>query len=205
MLYYLSFGIVLGVTAGFSPGPLLALVVSETLAHGLSAGIRVALAPLLTDAPIVLLTLLVFTQLSGIDHILGAISLAGGCYVLYMAWESARGSTARAVEPDQSPRSLTKGVLTNALSPHPYLFWLSVGAPTVAKSVTVNVIAPAVFIGGFYLCLVGSKVLLAVLVGKSRVFLAGRVYVYTMRGLAGALGVFAVVLFADGLRLLGLS
>ena len=46
-------GILLGVSAGVSPGPLFALVIAETLHHGTKAGLRVALVPLVTDMPIV--------------------------------------------------------------------------------------------------------------------------------------------------------
>ncbi len=52
-------GLGLGLAAGVSPGPLLTLVVSSTLARGFGAGLRVALAPVLTDAPIIVLAILV--------------------------------------------------------------------------------------------------------------------------------------------------
>lgn len=204
MFYYLIVGVMFGLTAGFSPGPLLALVISETLKHGIPAGLRVAVAPLITDIPIILITLFVLTRLSGSDCVIGVISLLGGCYVLYMAYESARPKDLSPNQAASPPRSLTKGVLTNALSPHPYLFWLSVGAPMLVKSMDVGVVAPILFLGGFYVCLVGSKTLLAVLVGKSRSFLSDKVYAYTTRVLALALGVFSLVLFADGLTLLGI-
>ena len=81
MLYFLSFGAVLGISSGLSPGPLLALVISETLRHGVKAGVKVALAPIITDLPIIILTLLVLSKLSGFPEILGAISLAGGIFI----------------------------------------------------------------------------------------------------------------------------
>lgn len=49
MMYFLSVGAVLGLSSGLSPGPLLALVISETLRHGVKAGVKVALAPIITD------------------------------------------------------------------------------------------------------------------------------------------------------------
>jgi len=204
MFYYLTFGLALGLAAGFSPGPLLTLVLSETLKHGLSSGIKVALAPIITDAPIVLITFLIATQLSDVNNILGIISLIGGCYVLYMAYESTQQENQKSNPINTKPKSLLKGVITNALSPHPYLFWLSVGAPTVAQSMNVNAIAPILFIGGFYLLLIGSKVFLAVLVGKSKTFLSGPAYIYTMKFLAFTLVIFAIILFVDGLTLLGI-
>ena len=102
------------------------------------------------------------------------------------------------------PRSLTKGVLANALSPHPYLFWLSLGAPIMVRALSVNIFTPLIFIGGFYICLVGSKVLLAILVDKSKSFLSSRVYIYIMRFLGLVLFFLAMSLFIDGLQLLGI-
>ena len=101
------------------------------------------------------------------------------------------------------PRSLLKGVLANALNPHPYLFWITVGAPLMLKALNLGVPALIAFLGAFYACLLGAKILLAFLVGRSRRFLAGRVYLYTLRGLGLLLGGLALFLFRDGLKLLG--
>src|SRR3990172_7981547 len=90
MLSFLSAGIVLGLSAGFSPGPLLALVISQTLQHGIKEGVKVAVAPLLTDFPIMLLSLLVMTRLVNFRPVLGGISLIGGLFVLKLAYESIR-------------------------------------------------------------------------------------------------------------------
>ena len=72
------------------------------------------------------------------------------------------------------------------------------------KAMRQNIIAPLAFIGSFYALLVGSKILLAILVGKSKSFLVGNVYIYTMRFLGLVLCVLAFVLFRDGLKLLGI-
>ncbi|NCD26558.1 MAG: hypothetical protein EOL86_13335, partial [Deltaproteobacteria bacterium] len=48
-------GLVLGLSAGLSPGPLLTLMLSETLRHGVRAGLLVAVAPLISDLPIIIL------------------------------------------------------------------------------------------------------------------------------------------------------
>ena len=103
------------------------------------------------------------------------------------------------------PRSLLRGALVNALNPHPYLFWFSVGAPLVIKAQRQSPWGGAAFIVTFYMLLIGSKIGLALVVGKSRTFLAGNVYIYTMRTLGAALFVLALLLFRDGLRLVGIS
>ena len=203
MIYFLTMGTVLGLSAGFAPGPLMTLVISETLQYDIKSGIRVALAPIITDLPIILLTLLVLSKLSHFHNILGVVSLAGGYFILAMAYQSIRAKGVNINIQGSEPRSLIKGVAANALNPHPYLFWFTVGAPTMTKALSLNTGALAAFIAGFYACLVGSKILLAVLTGKSKSFLIGRGYVYVMRFLGLILGVLACVLFCDGLKLLG--
>ena len=204
MIYYMTIGIILGLSAGFAPGPLLTLVISETLQHDIKSGVKVALAPIITDLPIIILTLFILAKLSNFHNILGIISLTGGFVILFMGYESIRTKGVALDLKETKPKSLTKGILVNALSPHPYLFWLSVGAPTITKALSQSIIAALAFICSFYALLVGSKIVLAILVGKSKSFLVGNVYIYTMRFLGLALCVLAFVLFRDSLKLFGL-
>ncbi|MBK1672233.1 hypothetical protein CKO35_02735 [Ectothiorhodospira shaposhnikovii] len=199
MITSLSTGMILGFSAGMAPGPLLALVISETLQHGARAGIKVALAPVLTDLPIILLTLFVLSRLSGLDTLLGLISLGGGVFLCYLAWQGLTFSGSP-MGPETAPRerSLRKAVLVNVLSPHPYLFWLTVGGPLTTRALEQAWFAAAAFIGSFYLLLVGAKMGIAVLVGRSRHLLSGRPYIYTMRALGGMLLVLALLLLHEG-------
>ncbi|MBU5615441.1 LysE family translocator [Geomonas azotofigens] len=202
MIDFLTAGLVLGCSAGFSPGPLLMLVISETLTHGTRSGVRVALSPIITDFPIIAATLLLLMNLSGYHGILGALSLAGGLFVLYTGYHSLTARPVHLDLPKEPPKSLRKGVLTNFLSPHPYLFWITVGAPLLTRSLKVGPAAFVAFIGSFYLSLVGAKIVLAVAVGRSRAFMGSRVYLWIMRLLGALLTFFALLLFREGLKLL---
>ncbi len=204
MTNFITIGIVLGLSAGFAPGPLLTLVISETLRHDIRSGVRVAVSPIFTDLPIIILTLAVLSQLSDFHNILGIISLIGGCVILFMGYESMNPESPESEFSETEPKSLLKGILANALSPHPYLFWFSVGGPIMSRAMNQNVAAPFAFIGSFYVLLVGSKILLAVLIGRSKSFLSGTFYIYTMRLLGLALCILALLLFRDGLKLLGI-
>jgi len=204
MTDFITIGILLGLSAGLAPGPLLTLVISETLRHNIRAGIRVALSPIFTDLPIIILSLAVLSQLSGSENILGIISLIGSCVVFFMGYKSMNPKNSESDIPETEPKSMTKGILVNVLSPHPYLFWLGVGGPLMARAVNMNMAAPAAFIASFYVLLIGSKILLAVLVGRSKSFLNGTLYIYTMRLLGFSLCILALLLFRDGLKLLGL-
>ena len=202
MMMALATGVLLGLSAGLAPGPLLALVLAQSLRHGAREGCKVAVTPLLTDAPIILLDLIIAAKLAALRPLLGVVSIAGGAFVLYLAWDSVRsGQTAMAALPEH-PRSWFKGIVTNVLNPHPWLFWLTVGAATLARAMAQSWVTAAAFLLGFYLLLAGSKLVLALLVARSRNLLAGRTYRIVMRVLALLLGLFALLLFREGLRLL---
>ena len=202
MIASLSAGIVLGLSAGFSPGPLLTLVISQSLKHGIKEGIKVAVAPLITDLPIILISIFVLARLANFRTVLGIISLIGGLFVLYLAYESFQTSRLRINIQDAEPRSLRKATVVNALNPHPYLFWFSIGAPTIIKTWKENPFTAIAFVTGFYACLVGSKVFTATLVSKSQQFFIGKTYMYFMRALGILLLIFALLLFKDGINLL---
>jgi threonine/homoserine/homoserine lactone efflux protein len=203
MVNFLAMGSILGLSAGFAPGPLLTLVISETLQHDIKAGVKVALAPMITDLPIIMLTLFILVKLSGFHKVLGIISCMGGLFVLYLGWQSIVTKGVELNLQGTKPKSLAKGIIVNTLNPHPYLFWFGVGGPTVTKAMNLGMLAPLAFIGSFYVLLVGSKILIAVLVGKSRSFLIGNGYIYTMRLLGVALCALAIILFRDGFNMLG--
>jgi len=204
MFEYLSAGTLLGLASGFAPGPLLVLVVAETLRHDVRAGIKVAIAPLITDVPIIVVSLLILNRLAHFKTILGGISILGGLFILYLGYESIKTKGLEFNLPPTISNSFKKGVITNALNPHPYIFYVTVGAPLIFKAIKQNFALAFLFIGSFLIFLVGSKVILAMVVERSRAFLKGPVYIWLMRILGALLLFFSIMLFRDGLRLLGL-
>ena len=211
MMEFLITGILLGMAAGMAPGPLLALVVSETLTGGFKSGAAVAFAPLITDAPIVLLCLGVTAGVSSFAPALGGISLAGAVFVFYLGIDLFRHSTPLAVsetETAESPTSyrktLGKGLLANALSPHPWLFWMTVGGPLIVRAFDQKARYSVGFLAGFYGLLVGSKIFFAALVARSRSFLTGRVHGVILKILGVFLCGLGILLLRESLRYFGL-
>lgn len=198
----LTAGTILGLSAGLSPGPLLAFVITQTLRHNTSEGVKAAMAPFITDIPIIIVSLFVLTRLADLQWVLGTICLLGGLYVLYLAYEALFAGPVNPALPREQPHSVKKGAIVNALSPHPYVFWMTVGAPIVVKAQPYGPVAPLAFLGSFYAFLVGSKIVLAVAVGKSRNFLGSKGYLVFMRILGGSLAVFAFLLLKNALHLL---
>ena len=167
----LLLGMSLGFAAGISPGPLLTLVITRTLARGFGAGLRVAVAPLLTDLPIILISALLFGVLPAALEI--ALTAAGGFFIIFLGLETMRSARHARLEQGAAgaqPAStdLWHGVLVNALSPHPWLFWITVGGPILTSAWRTSAWHAFAFLLGFYCLLVGGKIALAFAVAGGR-------------------------------------
>jgi threonine/homoserine/homoserine lactone efflux protein len=204
IMSFLLTGTLLGLSAGVSPGPLLTLVISETLRHDVKAGIKVAIAPILTDLPIILVSLLLFQKITHFHTAVGLVSFIGGFLLLQMGYKSLKVKGIELGLTSNSTDSLRRGLLVNLLNPYPYLFWFTVGAPAIVTAWAQSGIAVAAYVGGFFVMLVGSKIVFAIVVGKSKSFVSGDGYVWIMRGIGVSLCLFAFFLFRDGIKLTGL-
>jgi threonine/homoserine/homoserine lactone efflux protein len=196
-------GTVLGLAAGFSPGPLTLLVISETLRHGLGAGVRVSLAPLLTDLPLIALSVLLLDRLASVPAAAGVIALAGATFLFHMGVGSLRIKAVAAAPAEAAARALMKGVVANFLNPNPYVFWIGVGTPILLSAFGHSWVHAASFAGAFFVCIVAAKILLARMVDRSRGFLKGRVYLWTMRVLGILLIVYGCLFLREGLLTMG--
>lgn len=205
MLFYLSSGFVLGLTAGVAPGPLLTLVVSQTLAYGVKDGIKVALAPLITDPPIILLALFIGAQFAASPLPLGILSLVGATYIFYLGWEQLNIDALEETSSPSEAKSVRKGILTNLLNPHPYMFWITVGIPFMLKSWASGPLGAVLWLLAFYIMLIGSKIGLAMMVAHSKQWIHGTGYVWLNRILGVLLFFFAVKLAFDGVVLIRMS
>jgi len=203
MQFFIS-GMLFGLVAGIIPGPLLTLVITETIKHNKKMGIFVAAVPVVTDIPIVFLSVYVLAKLSSFHFILGTISILGALFIGYLAYESITVKGIEIVPQKDEAHSFRKGFITNILNPHPYLFWITIGAPNVLKAYTLNFLSAVFFVSGFYLSLVGSKIIVALIVDKSKTFLKSKVYVYIIKFLGLALLTFAVLFVKEGLKYFGI-
>lgn len=199
LIEYLVMGAFLGLAAGTSPGPLLAVTISETLQHGKWEGIKVAVSPLITDLPIISAVLFVLSHLTGSDFVIGIIAFFGASYLIYSGIESLKSRTDSFEIKEAKKDALKKGVIVNFGNPHPYVFWLSIGGPIIYKSFSTHVWATILFIAGFYMLLVGSKVGVALIVEKSKFFINSKYYLSIIRALGIAQIVFGLTFIKVGL------
>ena len=169
-----------GMSAAVIPGPLLAYVVNTTLTQGWRLALLIVLAPLITDAPIIILMTFLLGQLP--DIALKLIQIGGGGMLLAIAWGARNqyqaGATmnmAAGISPGpaiSARRVLLTGIAMNFLSPGPYLFWGSVNGPLLVQALDVSAWHALAFLFAFYttfLCGLCAWVLLFHHVGRAPV------------------------------------
>jgi threonine/homoserine/homoserine lactone efflux protein len=199
-LTFLVLGAGIGFVAGVSPGPVLTLVVGETLRGGWARGAAVATGPLLADGPIVVLAVVLVGQLPA--ELVPALSFVGGIFLLYLATTmllNARTAQRPGADRPNVRRGLLTGLLARALSPNPYLFWMLIGAPTL---VAANTTEAAAFVIGYYASIVGSNVGLAIVLHRWIAVFSAGVYRQVLFVSGLLLAVYGVVLLGRGAQAL---
>lgn len=170
MLAFLLQGLVLGLPAAAQPGPFQAYLLAQTMKNGWRRTLPAALAPLLSDGPIILLVLLVLTQLPA--GFLRALQIAGGLFILYLAWGAYK--TFRTADfsvppnPTASQQSVLEAALMNALNPNPYIFWSLAAGPILLEAWRISPLHGLAFLLGFYGTLIGGFALFIILFGTAR-------------------------------------
>lgn len=201
---YLMQGLLLGIQGGVSPGPLTTLVISESLSHGRRAGMKCALAPLFSDPPVILVSLLVLDKISGTKTILGCISLLGA---ILLAWIASGCFKVRAEQFEKtsvSAASLPKVVSVNFLNPNLYVYAMTILGPICIEATRKHgVVYAAVFIFGSYTALVSTIVTLAFIAGGARHRINGRWLVFINRLLGLAMLAFVIRFAYSGISMLG--
>ena len=195
-------GILLGAVEGFKPGPLQTLVITETLKRDWKAGLKVTLAPLVTDGPIIFLCALVVSSLSNYSQFFALISFAGAIFLLYMAYETYVIDEVKIDGGNSSNSPFYKGIITNLLNPNPYVYWTLIGSPFLIKALEEDVFLPFVFLFSFFLTFILCKTFTAILVERSRTFLSSRTYFIILKILALILIAFAIIFIQTGLSYL---
>ena len=187
-------GIALGVIEGIKPGPLLTMVIRETLSGGLRAGVWTAAAPIFTDGPLIIVSLLAASWISTRPSILIVISILGAAYLLKMGLEcfSIEPPSSDLAEVDVSD-SFKRGVLTNLLNPNVYIFWFLIGGPLMASVADEEPLAPVAYAVTFLVSIIIVKSIIALAFDRTRGNLSRRSY-SIMLSLCGV----AMIFFAIG-------
>jgi threonine/homoserine/homoserine lactone efflux protein len=189
VLVYLLQGAAFGFAAAVQPGPFQTYLIAHALRVGWRRALPAALAPLLSDGPIILLAVFVLSWIP--PWVQRVLFVAGGLFAIYLAagtWRARAASTVPTLEAPE--RGVLKATFTNLLNPGPWVFWTLVTGPILVSAWRQAPLQGLSFLLGFYVVLITTLAGIIILFGTARA-LGPRI----TRVL---LGLSAVVLFAFG-------
>lgn len=175
MITNLLFGMGFAFTAVGQPGPLQIFFLSQALLLGWRRTVIAAITPILSDAPIIALVLLVLTSLPG--WVLSIIQVGGGLFILYLAvgaWRTfvTRKDLGTEVAAASIPLTTTrqllgKAVTINLLNPAPFIFWGTFLGPRLLEAWAIHPTHGLAFLIGFYGTFVLGLALIIIVFGKT--------------------------------------
>ena len=170
-------GATLGIVEGIKPGPLLTMVIRETLSGGIRAGLWTAAAPIFTDGPLVIISLFAAAWIATNPSALLVITLAGAIFLAQMGYECF-GLEPPNMDEDAPPPtgSFLRGVITNLLNPNVYVFWFLIGGPLMASAADEEILAPIAYAITFLVTIMLTKAAIAYAIHRASGNISAIVY-----------------------------
>lgn len=193
MWIFLLQGVGFGLAAASQPGPLQTYLITQSVTRGWKRALPTALAPLVSDGPIILLCVLVLSQVP--NWMQRFLYIVGGLFVLYLAYGSYKAwrefHEFQAQPETLAHQGILKAAITNALSPGAYIFWTLVTGPILVRGWREAPINGIGFLLGFYAAMIASLAAIIIIFG-----VAGKFGNKFNRAL---LGISTIALFCFGL------
>ncbi len=199
MWLYIVQGVGYGFAAAAQPGPLQTYLISQALMKGWKKSLPSALAPLISDGPIIALCVFVLSQVPA--WLQRFLYIAGGLFVLCLAYGAYQswGKFDPHLPPPSTgtQQTILKAALTNALAPGAYIFWTLVTGPILIRGWRETPLHGVSFLLGFYITMILSLCAIIIVFGLARQLgpKANRIL----------LGISAIALFCFGLYQLKLG
>ena len=170
-------GATLGIVEGIKPGPLLTMVIRETLSGGIRAGLWTAAAPIFTDGPLVIISLFAAAWIATNPSALLVITLAGAIFLAQMGYECFGLEPPNMDEDAPAPTgSFLRGVITNLLNPNVYVFWFLIGGPLMASAADEEILAPIAYAITFLVTIMLTKAAIAYAIHRASGNISAIVY-----------------------------
>lgn len=170
MLSNILIGISYALSAGLQPGPLQAFFLSKVAQNGWRRTLPAAFAPLLSDGPIALVSILLLNNLPPTFRVW--LQLAGGILLLYFAWSAFRrrdqpGNSEEGTPKGSQPKTVGQAALINLLNPNPYLGWSLVMGPAVLTAWSAGPEQAIFLLLAFYITMISTSMVMIYLMGKA--------------------------------------
>ncbi|MEK7477513.1 MAG: LysE family transporter [Candidatus Coatesbacteria bacterium] len=192
-----------GLSGAMSPGPLLVVVIAETVKSGMAAPLLMMAGHAVLELGMTAGLFFGLQRLSDLPWFEPGLSCAGGVVMLLLAAGMLRALPNVSLDfPDAGKRTSGVGALgalrlaglgagVSVLNPYWTVWWLTIGAGFMATAGVASASRAAAFYTGHILSDVAWYVFVGILVIRARRFLTVRVY-------RGVLGLSAVILACFG-------
>lgn len=196
-------GILLGITAGVLPGPVMMFSLAQVIKVSAWSGFKVQLGATMMDIVRILIVFLLFSYFPFSDAFAGAIALLGAIFLLYMAYGNFTYQPKTEDSSVEIGNPIWQGIIGNISNASAYIFWFTVGGPIILKSNAAGSYDGSIlFALGFLLAITAIGGLIAGLAGKVKEYLASKYYLYFIKFLGVVLIVFALLFFNQAYQLL---
>ena len=169
MVNNILIGISYAFSAGLQPGPLQAFFLAKVAEQGWRRTLPAAFAPLISDGPIALVSILLLNILP--ETFRNLLQLAGGFLLLYFAWNAFRNWREDQVvdfgESESTPKTVFQAALINLLNPNPYLGWSLVMGPAVVAAWAKSPGTAISLLLAFYITMIITSMVMIYLMGRA--------------------------------------
>jgi threonine/homoserine/homoserine lactone efflux protein len=171
LIFYFFQGAALALSATVMPGPFQAFLISQALKNGWKRTLPAALAPLVSDGPIIALVVFILTQTP--QWFLDTLRIVGGFFLIYLARGifltlKISGPTFTASD-SATQKTFFNAVAMNALSPNTYIFWSVLAGPILLSGWRQSASLGIGFLVGLYgtfVCCLAVFIILFATVGR---------------------------------------
>ena len=147
ILWAVLAGTGIGLSLATPPGPVNAIIASQTVTRSWRAGFLVGMGATTADTIFLAVSIVAHSAVASIQGWVPIIALLGAGVMTYFAWDTVRAlrRAADIVEskPEEHAKSYATGLSVNITSPYPILWWLTAGL------VLIDQLGPAVLVGFF--------------------------------------------------------
>lgn len=149
---FLSEAILISLSGVMAPGPITAVVVGKGN-QSPHAGALVALGHGIVEIPLMVAVFFGVGSLLDAPYVRAGIGIAGGLFILWMGIGMLRSIRQEAVVQSQDSRSpILAGILFSVGNPYFLVWWVTVGAALILRSVEFGLVGFVAFALGHWLC-----------------------------------------------------
>lgn len=166
MLAILIQGLGLGFSASVMPGSFQTYLISESLLKGIKKALPIAFVPILSDMPIIIITMLILNQAP--SWFLNILKIIGGLFIIYLAYLAYKSSKENGdINTSNKPSNILKATTINFLNPNVWLYWSTIGASLLINNWQKQRIIAIFFLISFYAAMVITNIGLVLIFGKA--------------------------------------